>query len=133
MSTQRQYTPEDKAKALLALEANSGNVNGTARELGMPEATLRSWKERGLDGMDEEVRQIYEGHQSDLGLKLEGILETFLPYLDDEEAIEEASLKERSVSFGILVDKYRLVTGRSTANVEERRHVKIINVDGEQL
>lgn len=37
------YSEKDRADALLALEVNEGNVNKTATELGIPEATLRNW------------------------------------------------------------------------------------------
>lgn len=37
------YSEKDRAEALLALELNEGNVNKTATELGIPEATLRHW------------------------------------------------------------------------------------------
>lgn len=39
----RQYTPEEIAAGLAALQANGGNIKRTARELSMPEATLRKW------------------------------------------------------------------------------------------
>lgn len=37
------YSEKDKAEALVALEANQGNVLQTATQLGIPETTLRHW------------------------------------------------------------------------------------------
>jgi len=37
------YSDEERADALLALEANGGNLSRTARQMGIPRATLRLW------------------------------------------------------------------------------------------
>src|SRR5436190_21494765 len=39
----RAYSDDDRLFALRALEANGGNVSRTARELGLPLATLHQW------------------------------------------------------------------------------------------
>jgi transposase-like protein len=41
--TCRKYTSEQRARGLAALKANAGNVTLTAREIGVPVRTLRSW------------------------------------------------------------------------------------------
>lgn len=38
-----QRTPEERAAALAAVAANGGNILLTARELGLPLSTLRTW------------------------------------------------------------------------------------------
>lgn len=43
-----QYTDQQVAGALAALELNGGNVKATAGQLGMPHATLRLWRDRAL-------------------------------------------------------------------------------------
>ena len=35
----------------------------------------------------------------------------------DDECIQKASLKDRIVSTGIVIDKFRLITGQSTSNI----------------
>lgn len=42
----RRYTPEQKAEILQILDDNFGNVQLTAAFIGMPERTLRDWKNR---------------------------------------------------------------------------------------
>src|SRR5512132_4142318 len=38
------YTDEQKAQVYVALTANDGNVKRTSRETGVPEGTVRTWK-----------------------------------------------------------------------------------------
>ena len=40
----RTYTPAEQAEALAALTTNGGNAKRTARELSIPESTLRHWR-----------------------------------------------------------------------------------------
>lgn len=42
--TKRTYSDQEKGFALAQLEINGGNVKGTARAVGIPWATLRTWK-----------------------------------------------------------------------------------------
>lgn len=46
MVTRRQYSDNDKAAALAALDANGGNVRGTAKQLKLSHATLQRWSDR---------------------------------------------------------------------------------------
>jgi hypothetical protein len=39
----RRYTDEDRSTALVVLAANGGNIERTARELGIPRTTLQRW------------------------------------------------------------------------------------------
>lgn len=44
MAGKSQYSDSDKARVYTTLLANEGNVKRTARETGVPEATVRRWK-----------------------------------------------------------------------------------------
>lgn len=44
MAGKSQYSETDKARVYTTLIANDGNVKRTARETGVPEATVRRWK-----------------------------------------------------------------------------------------
>jgi hypothetical protein len=39
----RRYTDDERSLALAALAANTGNVNKTVRQLGIPTTTLEHW------------------------------------------------------------------------------------------
>jgi hypothetical protein len=43
MGKRRHYSDEDRAEALAVLDANAGNLKRTARDLGIPRATLQEW------------------------------------------------------------------------------------------
>ncbi len=58
------YSDEFKAEALELLERNGGNVNGTAKQLGISGGSLTSWVERaavpagGHANPEEEIRRL---------------------------------------------------------------------------
>jgi transposase-like protein len=39
----RRYSDQDRAAAVAAVTANGGNIQRTARQLGIPETSLRQW------------------------------------------------------------------------------------------
>lgn len=58
--------PATVTRALLQLVANAGNVAKTAKEVGVPESTLRSWKN---DLHSEQYRRLEEDHGRELELQ----------------------------------------------------------------
>jgi hypothetical protein len=46
----RRYSDEDRAVALAALAANGNNLRRTARQLGIPRASLLAWRNGGRRG-----------------------------------------------------------------------------------
>ncbi len=44
MAGKPKYTEHDKARVYVVLQSNDGNVGRTARDTGLPEATVRRWK-----------------------------------------------------------------------------------------
>ncbi len=76
MPPRRQYTDEEKANALLALEASGGAVSATARRLGIPIATLRMWKNG--EGVGERVQRAMRERRPALTDRLEDILHLIL-------------------------------------------------------
>ena len=58
MSTRRNYSDREKGTALAALDSHLGNVEGTARELGIPGSTLEQWaKGQGVNSEAEAYRR----------------------------------------------------------------------------
>jgi len=41
----------------------------------------------------------------------------------DDECIQKATMKDRLVALGIVIDKHRLITGQSTSNIASWTHV----------
>jgi len=102
----RRYSDDDRATALLALEANGGNVSRTAREMGIPKATLIDWTKQ-PDRTD-----IRPEKRDDLVVRLRDLQSKLL----DEalKRIDGAPLNQLMTSFGIAVDKSQLLEGRPT-------------------
>ena len=104
------YSDADRAAALAALDANGGNLAGTARQLGMPRKTLAEWAAgRTPPGMAD-LRQQKRG---DLATELEGIAYKLVEAMPGK--IEGANLQQLATSLGIAVDKVQLLKGKPTS------------------
>lgn len=61
MAERRKYTDEDRARVYTALTINQGNIKRSARETGVPVATVRLWKRKWeADGPSEEIALLSE-------------------------------------------------------------------------
>jgi len=97
------YTDEDKAAALAYLQANGGAVNQTARELGIPLSTLKTWATGQFLGP--KAVEIYRTMKESLSSKLEDVVHQMVDAMP--EKIPEASLRDLGATVGVLVDKMR--------------------------
>ena len=113
------YTEQFRAEALVAYEANGGNILQTATQLGIAEATVRDWVAQNRD--------IKEG-SSDLAIATAELLpatrEEFIVELKDtrnrtlrqlSQTLHELKPREAAVTLGILIDKTELLEGNATS------------------
>jgi len=113
------YTEQFRAEALVALEANGGNILQTAIQLEIGEATLRGWVA--------ENRDIKET-SSDLAIAAAEIIpetrETFISDLKTlrnkvlrhlDGIVEDLKAREAAITLGILIDKTELLEGNATS------------------
>jgi transposase-like protein len=105
----RRYSDDDRAAALAALAANGGNLKGTARQVGVPEPTLRHWS-RDATRQGAKV----EAQKTALADQFEALAERLLAVA--ESKIGEASFVQLMTGAGIAVDKMLLLRERSTTN-----------------
>ena len=97
----RQYSDEDKATALAALDANDGNVKRTATQLGIPHKTLDDWaKGRNQNPAVADLRTRKRGSLADKFENLAHLIVDAMP-----SKIERATLSQCAVSSGIATDK----------------------------
>jgi hypothetical protein len=106
MATKRRYSDENRANALAALAGNGGNVGRTARELGIPVATIRRWA---TGERHPEAAQLSQQKKGPLADRLEEVayqLAGLLPgcKCDNPQALATA--------IGILVGKLQILRGR---------------------
>lgn len=115
----RGYSDEEKAEALAALDANGGNVHGTARLLGIPDSTLDGWaKERGTSPQVPALREVKKGT---LAEKFDTLAHRLLDVaVDDEEGMRKAGVLPRTLAACAAVDKKRLLTEQPTQITEYR-------------
>jgi hypothetical protein len=109
MATKRRYSDDERANALAALAANAGNVTRTARQLGIPRATLVHW----ADGdRHPEAMIMGEGKRRDMAEALVGVAWQLLDAIPSK--IDNAPLLQTATSLGIAIDKARLLRGEPT-------------------
>lgn len=108
----RQYSDNDKAAALAALDANNGNVYKTARQLGIGRTTLENWA-RGR-GVNHDVPELRRVKKTELADTLEQVAETYAAHLLEPTTIMKTSAKDAAITVGTAIDKMRLLRGLPT-------------------
>lgn len=112
MATRRQFSDNDKAAALAALDANGGNVYRTAKQLGIGRTTLENWaKGRGVNHDVPELRQVKKRELAD---KLELVAHRYSNHLLKKSTVTETSAKDAAITVGTAIDKMRLLRGLPT-------------------
>lgn len=110
----KQWTDQDKATALAALDANNGNVNRTAKQLHIAESTLRSWTNG--RGTNSDVAVLHEVKKGELADRLEEIAHRILNTLPDK--LKDANVQQLATALGIVLDKKQLLEGKPTERTE---------------
>jgi hypothetical protein len=110
----RQYSDSQKAEYLAALDLNGGNVNGTAKQLGIPSKTLENWSLGKNQHPD--VANMGGEKKEQLVDRMDKIVHQLLDVIPDK--IPEANLTQLSTAYGIMYDKIRLERGQPTSITE---------------
>jgi transposase-like protein len=117
--SKRQYSDNDKASALAALDANKGNVNRTAQQLDIPRKTLEMWAAN--RHLSADVANIRQEKKASLAEKFEELAEKLV---DDLIArVGQGKFVEEATAAAIAIDKMQLLKGNPTAiskDVSER-------------
>jgi transposase-like protein len=115
--TKRRYSDEDRAAAVAAVTANGGNVQRTARQLGIPETSLRQWVKA---ERHPEAAQMSVEKRGTLADEMERVVWKLVEGINDPEKVKAAPVQQLATAAGILVDKIRLLRGEPTAIDEHR-------------
>ena len=110
---QRTYSDADKAKALIALDLNGGNVKYTAEQLNIPRITLHSWKEG--EYLNDDVLAIRNNKTKDLADKFESLAHLYIGQAI--QTVDSAKGTNAITGAAVAVDKMRLLRDQSTANI----------------
>lgn len=106
------YSDAQRATALAALDANGGDRTHTARQLGIPESTLRSW-DSGRRRDIPAIAELRAQKKADLATELETVAYQLAAAMPGK--IEGASLQQLATSLGIAIDKVQLLKGQPTS------------------
>jgi hypothetical protein len=109
----RTYSDEEKANALLCLDANGGNLRRTSMETGIPRKTLEEWRN---GHVHECVAELRLGKREPIADRLEALVHKCLDVLPGK--IGDASASQVGVVIGISLEKMRLLREQSTENVK---------------
>jgi transposase-like protein len=126
VAQRRRYSDRDRTEALVALDANSGNVKRTALQLGIPHKTLDEWA-KGRVHADVASDRIEK--KEELADRLEALAHQIVGLLPGKLAM--ASVQQLATTLGIAVDKMQVLRGKpSTINQEtiadpEKRKARI--------
>lgn len=113
MAQRIEWTDRDKAAALAALDANGGNVSGTAKQLGMPRSTLQEWANGRVNSDVPELRQEKRAELTEL---IRDELYAIIANMPFKRT--DADYRQLGTVFGILTDKLQLLEGKPTERTE---------------
>lgn len=115
----RVYTPEDKAAAFVALRIHDGNIGRASRETGIPEQTLRNWRQEWeTSGLPQEIEEVAEKVADDIVSAYEHVRSLAVEQLS--AALRRGDVKPRELAtiIGILDDKIVRAKGLATSRQE---------------
>jgi transposase-like protein len=122
----RKYSDKERSDALLALDLNGGNVQGTAEKLGIPHRTLVEWDNaRKAGGENTDIHN--KKRRGDLAERLEVLIWELVDSIPGK--IAAAGLKDTAIAIGILTDKAQLLKGAPTsiiATAEAQKTIELI-------
>jgi transposase-like protein len=127
---QRKYSLAEKTAALAALAANGGNLERTARQIGIPRNTLRIWdqeakKVESAAPVSDKIptsksypplinAPLVQEARKTLAAKLDNIAHLLADDMARPEKIEGAGLNQVAVALGITIEKMRLLLDKPT-------------------
>lgn len=109
----RKYTPEQKAEALVVLDAHEGNAKRTATTVDIPRSTVQYWKQHENSNEVMELKAQKSAALADSLLDLAGAIVRVIP-----SRLEDAPVEKLATALGITIDKWLLITGQSTSRNE---------------
>jgi len=115
MARRTTYTDDELARLYVALTANDGNVKRTARDTGVPESTVRTWKQRweteGPPNIGEVEKAVTSFTDDAERVRNKALLAI-------EEKIPGAKVGELTTLVGVLDDKIQRARGLAIGRVE---------------
>lgn len=119
MAGKRVYTDEDRALVKMHLDAHDGAIKPTARDAGIPIATVRDWKRKWeREGVPETIQDALPAVRDDFVDKAIALRDKALAVADSKLDADRTTAKDAMWIAAVLVDKIRLVQGQATSRTE---------------
>lgn len=119
MAGRRQYSEDDKAKVYVVLAANDGNVKRTARETGVPENTVRRWRNEFQEAPPR--TELVEQAMGDFVEEAESVRNLALARIKDLIPTS-TRINELNTTVGILTDKIDRARGLGETRTVKHEH-----------
>lgn len=129
--TRRSYTEGDQARVAVVLQGNGGNIKRTARDTGVPIATVRDWKRKWeSNGFPENLEELTTHVRSDFIEEAIEVRWIMLEHLREKAERKELTGRDLLTGIGILTDKINVMSGMATSRTE---HVELALPDPQEL
>lgn len=116
----RTYTDRDRANVYVALRVNSDNIARSSRDTGVPEATIRDWRDMWVrdGGAPQEIIELAAGAATDFVIDATRVRDKAIAEL--ERLIDSGEVKPAQLvaTIGMTEDKIRLAKGLATSRSE---------------
>lgn len=109
MAGRSKYAETDRAKVYVNLRANDNNVKRTARETGVPENTVRRWRDEWANGLNIPEATVVRAEADNFVGQAERIRDYALATLENK--IPDAKPSELITIVGVLDDKITRARG----------------------
>jgi hypothetical protein len=103
------------ARAYLVLEMNQGNVKRTARDLNLPESTVRRWRDMWLEDGPPDL-ELVDVEATDFVENAERVRDKALTVLEGK--LDSATPSALVATIGMLQDKVSIAKGLATSRTE---------------
>lgn len=117
--THRRLTDHDKARIAVVLQANDGNIKGTARELGLAPATVRWYRDKWeREGMPKQIEDRVPAIRNDFAKFAEDLRWELYEALAEKAQQRDLSGRDLIQGIAMLTDKINILTGKATTRTE---------------
>lgn len=116
----RTYTDQDRANVYVAMRVNDGNIARSSRDTGVPEATVRDWRDTWErdGGPTAEVLELAAGAATDFVIDATRVRDKALAELERQIDAKEVKPAQLIAAVGMAEDKIRLAKGLATSRSE---------------
>lgn len=118
--SKRTYTDQDMANVYVALRVNNDNIARSSRDTGVPQSTVRDWRETWSrdGGAPEHILELAAGAATDFVIDATRVRDKALAAL--ERMIDSGEVKPAQLvaTIGMSEDKIRLAKGLATTRSE---------------